>query len=159
MRRQAILAVVLALVAQAGCKSQGPPKPMDCSVIPPAIDRIMADRASDPRVAAVLPQHKQEMVALCERDQWSAAMGVCIAKAKDRGAMDNCRGLKDEKLEHLKQVNARLRGAIQEVERKQEEAAAAAAGSGSGSAAGGGSGSGAGSGSPRARRRDRPPSP
>ena len=69
MRRQAILAVVLALVAQAGCKSQGPPKPMDCSVIPPAIDRIMADRASDPRVAAVLPQHKQEMVALCEEEQ------------------------------------------------------------------------------------------
>jgi hypothetical protein len=149
MRSPTIIAAVLGLLVAVGCKDQGPPKPMDCSVIPPAIDRIMADHSKDPRVAAVIDQHKTEMVGLCTRDEWSNAMGVCIAKAKNRGEMDNCRGIRDEKLEHLKAANARLRGLLEEhkIRAAEAEAAkAAAAGSGTGSGTGAGTGTGSGSG-------------
>jgi hypothetical protein len=136
------LMIVVALIAAAGCKSQTPPGPLDVKAceakVGPAIDRIMADYKTDPRVVAVIDKAKSEMTTACAQDRWSAAVGKCIAEAKDRAAMDQCRvGLTKDQMDHVKSVTARLRGAISGL----PEAAPI---SGSGSDAGSGS---AGSGS------------
>lgn len=135
-------AVVVALVVLVGCKSQTPPKPMDgkaCEAsVPPAIDRVMADYAKDPRVVAVIDKAKSEMTSLCVADEWPPAVGKCIDKAKDRAALDQCRaGLSNVQMDHVKGVNARLRGAIEQVVVPAPEAPAPAPETGSGSAGSG----------------------
>ena len=128
-----IAAIALLLVA---CKSQDPPKPTDCAkVIPPAIDRAMKDYATDPRVVAVIEKAKTEMVAICTNDKWRGIVGTCIGEAKTRAELDACRGgLERDQLVHLNEVNARLRGAIEQSGAKKPEAPVpvpAPAGSGS----------------------------
>jgi hypothetical protein len=126
------------LIGLAACKSQDPPKPTDCAkVIPPAIDKAMADYKNDPRVVAVIDKAKQEMVALCTADKWKGIVGTCIERAKNRAELDGCRGgLDKEQIVRLNDVNARLRGAIQQSGAKPPAPEAPA--SGSGSAAGSG---------------------
>jgi len=139
------LAIVLGL-GLAACKSQDPPKPTDCAkVIPPAIDRAMADYKTDPRVVAVIEKAKTEMVAVCTQDEWEGIVGTCIEKAQNRAQLDGCRGgLDRDEIVHLNDVNARLRGAIEQSGAKAPEApetpapapAPAPGSAGSGSAAG-----------------------
>jgi hypothetical protein len=132
-------AVLLAMLVVAGCKSQEPPKPADCDkLVPPAIDRIMADYKSDPRVVAVIDQAKSEMTALCRNDKWSGRVGACIAASNTRAEMDQCRaGLEPDQAQHVRDANARLRGAIEQSGAKAPEAPAVGSGS-----AGSGTGSG-----------------
>jgi hypothetical protein len=122
------------------CKSQDPPKPTDCAkVIPPAIDRSMADYKDDPRVQAVIEKAKTEMVAICTNDKWKGYVGTCIEKAQTRAALDACRGgLDRDQVLHLNEVNARLRGAMEQSGAKPlAPVAPEAPASGSGSAGSG----------------------
>ena len=129
-------AIVLVLMFAAGCKSQTPPGPMDLKTceakLAPAIDRIMADYKADARVVAVIDKAKSDMTTACAQDRWSAAVGNCIAEAKDRAAMDQCRvGLTKEQMDHVKSVTARLRGAIEQLAQPAPEPEAPVSGSGS----------------------------
>ena len=121
------LMIVVTLIAAAGCKSQTPPGPLDLKAceakVGPAIERIMADYKADPRVVAVIDKAKSDMTTACAQDRWSAAVGNCIAAAKDRAAMDQCRvGLTKDQMDHVKSVTARLRGAIEQLQQPQPEA-------------------------------------
>jgi len=135
------LMIVVVVIVATGCKSQTPPGPMDLKAceakVGPAIERIMADYKADPRVVAVIDKAKSEMTTACAQDRWTAAVGNCIAEAKDRTAMDQCRvGLTKDQMDHVKSVTARLRGAIEQLAQPAPEAPPAT-GSGSGSAGSG----------------------
>jgi len=103
---------VASLIAFASCK--GDEQPMDCAtIIPQAVERIMADHSTDPRVAGVLDRTKQEFIAVCTQDRWSESVGACVADATDRAQMDRCRGrLTSDQLRQVDEVNQRLRAAI-----------------------------------------------
>jgi hypothetical protein len=89
----------------------------------------------------VIDKAKSEMTTACAQDRWTAAVGNCIAEAKDRAAMDQCRvGLTKDQMDHVKSVTARLRGAIEQLQTTTPETPtpeAPASGSASGSASAG----------------------
>jgi hypothetical protein len=143
MRALMIIAAALALVA--GCKEQTKPDaPMVCAnILPDAIDRIMADKKDDPRVAAVIERAKHDYVAVCETDKWSNDLGTCISRAKTRAEMDRCRGGLDPKqAEHFDAATRKLRAAVEQATPPPAPVAAPPAPEAAGSA-----GSAAGSGS------------
>jgi hypothetical protein len=105
----------LSLAAFGGCKKDkggggggGGGGAADCSAVPAAIDRMMAEAKNDPRMkdmppeakkmaeemaAKMAPKMKEAMLSSCNEDKWSADALKCIAAGKTQADMEKCQGM------------------------------------------------------------------
>jgi hypothetical protein len=162
MKKISIAFVAALSLAAFGCKKDGGGGggggASDCSALPAAIDRMMAEMKNDPRMkdmppeakkmqeelaGKMAPKMKEIMVSSCNEDKWSADALKCIGGAKTQADMDKCKTTLTP--EQNSKVEAKMKKLMEEM-----MGGAMGGGGAGGGGAGGGSdtgGGGAGGGS------------